>query len=177
MANQVKQRLLLSAAAAAVSFTLAVTPAAGRQTKHLPDYANLMVEHAELVLGPEGVSDSLYLTIYNGTGRDVAIADIAVAGYADATLVRRTNGFRGSEEVTLSDAFLVIPRKAELDMGKDTLFISLKRNARLPRSVMMTITFDDGTSTTVLPRILESGNDETSHHHGALELERARKKS
>lgn len=98
------------------------------------------------MLGPEGIPDIVYLTIYNGTGRDVAVSDIAVGGYCAATLVRRTSGFTGFDETAVWDAYLVIPRKAELDMGKGTVFTSLDREAGLPRNVTTTIVFNDSSA-------------------------------
>lgn len=159
----------------AVGATLLVSQvgasAEGLQNLHKADYGGVTIEHAELALAPQGLPDTAYVTIYNGTLGDVAISDVKVTGYSTATLVSRTAGLAGFMETPLTDAYIVIPRKAELDMGRDTVFISLDRVSRLPRSVTMTIQFDDGTSRTVPLAILDGNRAETSHHHAAQDFE------
>jgi hypothetical protein len=169
MANQVTTWPL--AAVATLLVSQASASAEGVQNLRKADYGGVTIEHAELALAPQGLRDTAYVTIYNGTLGDVAISDVKVGGYSTAILVSRAAGLTGFKETPLKDAFIVIPRKAELDMGRDTVFISLDRVSRLPRSVTMTIEFDDGTSRTVPLAILDGDRAETSHHHAAPNFE------
>ena len=133
---------------------------------HQINYDALTVEHAELVLASDGVTDTAYVTVYNGTGDDLAIVSVKVTGYSAATLESPMAKSKGFEQVQLSDTYLVIPRKAELDMGQDTVFISLVRNSGPPKAATMTLKFDDGTARAVPLDILAPDAAETNHHHG-----------
>ena len=103
---------------------------------------------------------------YNGTPDDMAIVSVNVTGYSTATLVSPMAKSKGFEQVPLSDTYVVIPRKAELDMGQDTVFISLMRNSGPPKAATMTLKFDDGTLRAVPLDILAPDAAETNHHHG-----------
>lgn len=136
------------------------------ETSHQIDYDAVTVEHAELVLSPGGLRDAAYLTIFNGTAQDVAIDSITVAGYSNSFLMTPVLGSAEFEETRLQNAFVMIPRKAELDMGPDTVFIALDRISQLPPTATMEIGFADGTSRTIPLTILDDRSPETSHHHG-----------
>lgn len=133
---------------------------------HQINYDALTIEHAELVLAPDGVTDNAYVTVYNGTTDDMAIISVKVTGYSNATLVSPMAKSKGFEQVPLSDTYVVIPRKAELDMGPDSVFISLTRNSGPPKAATMTLKFDDGTLRAVPLDILAPDAAETNHHHG-----------
>jgi len=133
---------------------------------HQIKYDSLTIEHAELVLAPNGVTDTAYITVYNGTGDEIAIVSIEVAGYSAATLESPMSDSKGFERVPLSDAYVVIPRNAELDMDQDTVFISLVRSSGPPKAATMTLKFDDGTSRAVPLEIIAPDSAETNHHHG-----------
>ncbi len=133
---------------------------------HQINYDALTIEHAELALTPDGATDKAYVTVYNGTPDDMAIVSVKVTGYTTATLVSPMAKSKGFEQVPLSDTYVVIPRKAELDMGPDSVFISLVRNSGPPKAATMTLKFDDGTSRAVPLEIIAPDSAETNHHHG-----------
>ena len=81
---------------------------------HQINYDALTVEHAELVLASDGVTDTAYVTVYNGTGDDLAIVSVKVTGYSAATLESPMAKSKGFEQVPLSDTYVVIPPKAEV---------------------------------------------------------------
>jgi len=138
---------------------------------HQINYDALTIEHAELALTPDGATDKAYVTVYNGTGDDLAIVSVKVTGYSAATLESPMAKSKGFEQVPLSDTYLVIPRKAELDMDQDTVFISLVRSSGPPKAATMTLKFDNGTSRAVPLEILALGSAETNHHHGEPDRE------
>lgn len=170
MANQVV-RWFPVVPAAAFAMTSAPCLAFAIEAAHLPDYPDVTVEHAELVVSPGGVSDSAYLTIYNGTGSEVSITNVTADGFLRAEIVKRGTHMFGYEEVVAEDADLIISRKSELDMGRDAIFITMERNGELPDKVTMTIGFDDGSHRTVPVRVVHTDREKTTHQHGAPELE------
>lgn len=145
--------------------------AIGSAALHLKDYDDVVVEHAELVASENGVPDLAYLTIYNGSEKDMAITSISVEGYASATLMQKNAGIQEFARTALDETYLIIPSRAELDMGRDTMFVALSRSGRLARALDLTIKFADGTMHTVPLSVLSPGVAETSHHHAAAELE------
>ncbi|KQZ59759.1 hypothetical protein ASD54_23545 [Rhizobium sp. Root149] len=170
MANQV---ILWLPAIQTGLLALIATPcsASGFNPSHLPDYPNVVVEHAELVLSPEGIPDTAYLTIYNGTGSPVSVTQVTASGYNSAAFVKRSQHLFGYEEIAVNDADLAIPAMAELDMSQDAVFVTMQRDRELLGSVTITVGFDDGSLRSVPARIVETGRARTSHHHGASELE------
>jgi len=170
MANQVI-RLLPTIPSAVFALVSIPCSASGFNPSHLPDYPNVVVEHAELVLSPEGIPDTAYLTIYNGTGNPVSVTRVAASGYKSAVVVKRSQHMFGLEEVTADEGDLAIPAMSELEMSQDAVFVTMERERELTESVTITIGFDDGNLRSVPARIVEAGGARTSHHHGASELE------
>nr|CAD6630147.1 copper chaperone PCu(A)C [Rhizobium sp. Khangiran2]CAD6630489.1 copper chaperone PCu(A)C [Pseudorhizobium flavum] len=153
---------LLSTAANSVALPL---------TPHSVSYPGVTIEHAQLILSESGNPSLAFLTIYNGSAADVAVTKVSVAGYQSTMLIRRTTRFVGYEEIPLKNAPVTIPRRAELDMGRDTLYLYLEGSGGLARKVMMTVEFNNGTAQTVAAEILPPGRATVSHHHGAPERE------
>jgi copper(I)-binding protein len=138
---------------------------------HRINYDALTIEHAELDLTPDGATDKAYVTVYNGSPADMAIVSVKVTGYSTATLMSPMVKSKGFEQVPLADTYVVIPRKAELDMGPDSVFISLVRSSGPPKAATMTLEFDDGSSRAVPLDILAPDETETNHHHGEPDRE------
>jgi hypothetical protein len=140
-------------------------------TPHSVKYPDVTIEHAELVVGFSGFPELAFLTIYNGSAADIAVTGVSVAGYKSTSLVRRTAQLVGYDEIPLEKATIVIPPRADLDMGRDTLFLSLEGAGGLPRRVTLTVGFDNGTTQSVPAAVLPPGSRGSSHHHGTPELE------
>ena len=154
---------------------LALTPipglASGLASAHRPEYPDVTIEHAELVLSPPGIPDTVYLTIYNGTGDQISLVDVTANSYRNAAAVKRSPHLFGLEEVPAEDADLAIPAMSELEMNRNTVFITMERDGEPPKGVTFTIQFDDGSLQWVPARIVYADGARTSHHHGAPELE------
>lgn len=170
MANQVIRSLPAIPTAFFALFSIPCS-ASGFNPSHLADYPNVVVEHAELVLSPEGIPDTAYLTIYNGTANPVSVTRVTASGYNSAAVVKRSQHLFGFEEVAVDDADLAIPAMSELEMSQDAVFVTMERDRELPESVTITVGFDDGSLRSVPASIVGTGRARTSHHHGAPELE------
>lgn len=132
--------------------------------KHDRNPQSVTIEHAQIILGRSGMPDQLYLTIHNETQGDVRIASVTAGGYLDARVVvpGRANAAGGQ---TVDEAFLVIPKLAEIDMRPGTLFIQLERRGNLPRRVQVTVAFGDGSQGYVPATILPPEGTPSDHHH------------
>ena len=165
-----KMRCLLALGAASLLSTAAHSDALPL-TPHSVSYPGVTIEHAQLILGQSGNPNLAFLTIYNGSDADVAVTNVTIAGYQSTMLIRRTTRFVGYEEIPLKNASVIIPRRAELDMGRDTLYLHLEGSGGLARRVVMTVEFSNGTAQTVAAEVLPPGRATVSHHHGAPERE------
>jgi hypothetical protein len=170
MANQVI-RWLPTIPTALLALISIPCSASGLNPSHLPDYPNVVVEHAELVLSPDGISDTAYLTIYNGTGNPVSVTRVTASGYNSTAVVKRSQHLFGFEEVAADEGDLAIPAMSELEMSQDAVFVTMDRDQQMPESVKITVGFDDGSLRSVPARIVDTGRTRTSHLHGASELE------
>lgn len=170
MANQVI-RWSLTLSAPFLILVSASYSASGVNATHLPDYPDVTVEHAELLPGPSGIPDTAYLTIYNGTGSPVSVTQVTARGYGSVAVVKRSLHLFGYEEVVAEDADLIIPAKSELEMGQDSVFITMDKDGETPDTVTITIGFDNGDLRSFPLQINDTDSPKTSHHHGLPKLE------
>lgn len=150
------------AAAAPMSPTGGIVP-------HEAILSGLSVEHVDIVAGAKGVPARAYLTIYNADTVDKRIMAISADGFSTPVVKRRDSGVY--ETLTVADAFLVIPRQAELFMATDSLFLEMDETLDVAGERMMSITFDDGNILTVPVTLHPPGGVRTSHHHGIGDFE------
>jgi copper(I)-binding protein len=150
------------AAAAPMSATGGIVP-------HEAMLSGLVVEHADIVSGVQGVPARAYLTIYNAGAADRRIMAISADGFSTPIVKRRDAGVY--ETLTVVDAFLVIPRQAELFMAADSLFLEMNETLDVAGERMMSVTFDDGDIQTVPVTVHPPGGVRTAHHHGIGDFE------
>lgn len=139
---------------------------ASQQADHGIDYKTLTIEHAEVIRGMKGMPDVAYLTIFNGSISDKRLTRVSIPGYKNAILMQRTDGAGTARPTPLTQAFVVIPKQAELFMGPDTLFFELEAMLGFPQGVSIEAEFDDGSSLVASLTIRAPGSKRTDHHHG-----------
>lgn len=157
--------VLISASSAAA----APMSAAGGIVPHEAVLSGLVVEHADVVSGAQGVPARAYLTIYNAGTADRRILSVSADGFSAPVVKRRDAG--AYETLTVADAFLVIPRQAELFMAADSLFLEMDETLDVAGERMMSVTFDDGNILTVPLTLHPPGGVRTAHHHGIGDFE------
>ena len=155
---------------------IAATPVAaapmssnGGTVPHEAMLSGLSVEHVDIVAGAQGVPARAYLTIYNADTADKRIMAISANGFSTPVVKRRDSGVY--ETLTVADAFLVIPRQAELFMAAGSLFLEMDETMDVAGERMMSVTFDDGTILTVPVTLHPPGGVRTAHHHGIGDFE------
>lgn len=139
--------------------------ASGRIAPHDAVGAGLVVEHVDIVTGENDAPARAYLTIYNAEMSDKRITAIAADGFGPPVVRRR------AEILSVPDAFLVIPRQAELFMAADSLFLEFFETEDVEGERMMSVTFDDGSVLTVPVTLHPPGGVRTAHHHGVGDFE------
>lgn len=164
MPNQASLLSLLSFLAA-TSAVAAPMSAGGAIVPHEAVLSGLVIEHADIVAGVDGGPALAYLTLYNSGTADKRILDVSVDGFG-VPMVKRQD-----ESLPVADAFLVIPRQAELFMAPGALFLELDETLDVEGERMISVTFDDG-SVLVAPVTLHPpGGVRTAHHHGIGDFE------
>jgi len=143
--------------------------AAGGIVPHEAVPSGLVVEHADIVPGTQNAPARAYLTIYNAGTAGKRIMAISADGFSAPIVKRRDAGMY--ETLTVADAFLVIPRQAELYMATDSLFLEMDETLDVAGERMMSVTFDDGNILTVPVTVHPPGGVRTSHHHGIGDFE------
>lgn len=154
---------------AATPVAAAPMGAAGGIVPHEAVLFGLVVEHADIVPGAQNAPARAYLTIYNAGTADKRIMAISADGFGTPIVKRRDAGMY--ETLTVADAFLVIPRQAELYMVTDSLFLEMNETLDVAGERMMSVTFDDGNILTVPVTVHPPGGVRTSHHHGIGDFE------
>jgi hypothetical protein len=150
------------AAAAPMSATGGIVP-------HETVLSGSVVEHADVVSGAQGVPARAYLTIYNAGTADRRITAISANGFGTPVVKRRVAGIY--ETLAVADAFLVIPRQAELFMATDSVFLEMDEALDVAGERMVSVTFDDGNILTVPLTLHPPGGVRTAHHHGIGDFE------
>ncbi|WP_439616475.1 hypothetical protein [Shinella sp.] len=139
--------------------------AGGAIVPHEAVLSGLAIEHADIVAGAGGEPARAYLTLYNAGTADKRILDVSVDGFG-VPMVKRQG-----ETLSVEEAFLVIPRQAELFMAPGALFLELDETLDVEGERMISVTFDDG-SVLVAPVTLHPpGGVRTAHHHGIGDFE------
>lgn len=139
---------------------------ASQQADHGIDSETLTIEHAEVIRGMKGMPDVAYLTISNGSISDKRLTRLSIPGYKNAILMQRMDGGGTDLPTPLAQAFVVIPKHAELLMGPDTLFFELEAIPGFPLGVSIEAEFEDGTRLVAPLTIRRPGSKRTEHHHG-----------
>ncbi len=164
MPNQACLLSLLSMLTASAAIAAPMS-AGGAIVPHEAVLSGLVIEHADIVAGVDGAPARAYLTLYNAGTADKRILDVSVDGFGVPVVKRQ------DESLPVADAFLVIPRQAELFMAAGALYLELDETLDVEGERMISVTFDDG-SVLVAPVTLHPpGGVRTAHHHGIGDFE------
>lgn len=125
-----------------------------------------VIEHAEIILGPDGTKDRAFLTIWNGTPEEKSITGLRITGYGRIALVQagRTPADRYTSDI--DDMVLTVPSNSEVYMNPSTVFFSIGRVAELPGTVEIEVEIDNRYTIKSIAGLKPSGSSVTSHHHG-----------
>ena len=116
----------------------------GARASSLPLASDMpVIEHAEIILGPDGTKDRAFLTIWNGTPEEKSITGLRIAGYGRIALVQagRTQVDRYTSDI--DDMVLTVPSNSEMYMKPNTLFFSIERVGELPGTVEIEVEIDN----------------------------------
>ncbi len=139
---------------------------ASQKADHEIAFKTLTIEHAEVIRGMKGMPDVAYLTIFNGSISDKRLTRVSIPGYKNVILMQRMDGGSTARPTPLAQAFVAIPKHAELFMGPDTLFFELEAVPGFPLSASIQAEFEDGSRLVASLTIREPGSKRTDHHHG-----------
>ncbi|MGJ7042071.1 copper(I)-binding protein [Shinella sp. BE166] len=164
MPNQACLLSLLSLLTASAAIAAPMS-ASGRIVPHEAVLAGLVIEHADIVAGADGAPARAYLTLYNAGTADKRILDVSVDGFG-VPMVKRQD-----EALSVEEAFLVIPRQAEMFMAPGALFLELDETLDVEGERMISVTLDDGSMLVVPVTLHPPGGVRTAHHHGIGDFE------
>lgn len=126
----------------------------------------LVIEHAEIILGPGGNQDRAFLTIWNGTPEEKSITGLQITGYGRIVLVQ--GGMTPADRYTsdVDDMVLTVPSNSEVYMKPNTVFFSIERVGELSNTVEIEVEIDNRYTIKSIAALKPSGSRVTSHHHG-----------
>lgn len=136
------------------------------------DADTLAIEHAQIVLPPPSSGMAAgYLTIFNGTDRQVALASVTTPAFGEVSL-HNTETEDGVVRMRSAIGSVRIPQSSELVMhpGGFHLMLMEPQGKLYPNQwVTLEVAFRDGSTRSIEADLLAFGERPVDHHHGEEE--------
>lgn len=161
-------RALLTASLAIFLFTTR-TEASDEVRDHAISPSSLTVEHAEILMKDnDNTRAEGYLTIWNGTNRQIRLESIQSDAFGRISILR-TELNSGQISAGAVNEIVPVPGRAELTMRPSGIRLLLEEP--LPRTggladSRFTLTFEDGRELVVAVTAVQSRDQLAVHHHG-----------
>lgn len=154
---------------AVVAFIAAVSSAvaASYENSHGQISDQLTVDHAQIVLSPEGRTAVGYLAVWNGTRHGANLVSVQSEAFG-SILFHRTEVVDGIGYMRPIKGALLLPGHSELLMkpgGVHMMLSDPKSTLTAGDNVTLVLTFDDGARVETAAKLLATGERTVDHHH------------